>query len=71
MQINRDQFLEDGYLVLRQIIPPGQLDSLRVSYEHLVKQQKAIWAEDGPLMPHRVGSGKLQPNPGYFCNKAL
>ena len=42
MQINRDQFLEDGYLVLRQIIPPGQLDSLRVSYEHLVKQQKVI-----------------------------
>ena len=45
MQINRDQFLEDGYLVLRQVIPPDQLDNLRVSYERLVKQQKVIWAE--------------------------
>ena len=46
MQINRDQFLEDGYLVLRQVIPPDQLDNLRVSYERLVKQQKVIWAEE-------------------------
>ncbi len=49
MQINRDQFLEDGYLVLRQVIPPDQLDDLRVSYEHLVKQQKAIWATERSL----------------------
>ena len=63
MQINRDQFLEDGYLVLRQIIPPGQLDSLRVSYEHLVKQQKVIWAEERPpnAPPGGVWETSAQP----------
>ena len=52
MQINRDQFLEDGYLVLRQVIPPDQLDGLRVSYEHLLERQRAIWsAERNPNDP--------------------
>ena len=42
MQINRDQFLEDGYLVLKQIIPSDQLEDLRISYEHLVEKQKGL-----------------------------
>lgn len=46
MQINRDQFLEDGYLVLKQVIPLSQLENLRASYEHLVEKQKAIWSPD-------------------------
>uniref|UniRef100_UPI000B7D49FD phytanoyl-CoA dioxygenase family protein n=1 Tax=Candidatus Entotheonella palauensis TaxID=93172 RepID=UPI000B7D49FD len=46
-------FLENGYLVLREVIPPAQLDELRTSFETLVKRQKVIWsrerkAEDPP-----------------------
>ena len=53
MQINRDQFLEDGYLVLKQIIPSDQLDDLRISYEHLVEKQKVIWStERSPEAPY-------------------
>ena len=52
MQINRDQFLEDGYLVLRQVIPPDRLDDLRASYEHLLERQRTIWsAERNPNDP--------------------
>jgi len=36
MQINRDQFLEEGYLILRQVIPPDQLETLRTTYEIMV-----------------------------------
>ena len=44
MKVNRDQFLEEGYLVVRNVIPPDELDALRRSYERLVEQQKTIWA---------------------------
>ncbi len=46
MKINRQQFLEQGYLILRNVIPPDKLDELRTSYEILVERQKAIWARD-------------------------
>ena len=53
MRINRDQFLEDGYLVLKQIIPSDQLEDLRISYEHLVEKQKVIWStERSPEAPY-------------------
>jgi hypothetical protein len=46
MEVNRQQFLEDGYVILRQVIPPDQLDSMRQAYETLVDRQRAIWARD-------------------------
>ena len=52
MKIDRDRFLEEGYIILRGVIPPDQLDIIRASYEILVEQQKAIWAkESGPEDP--------------------
>ena len=46
MKVNRDRFLEEGYLIVRNVIPPDELDVLRRSYEILVEQQKAIWVCD-------------------------
>ncbi len=46
MKVNRSQFLEDGYVVLRNVIPADELDPLRASYEILVERQKAIWARE-------------------------
>ncbi|MSS72880.1 MAG: hypothetical protein EXS64_15510 [Candidatus Latescibacteria bacterium] len=46
MQLNRVQFLEEGYLVLRNVVPPSALDALRNSYETLVSRQRAIWARE-------------------------
>ena len=52
MKINREQFLEDGYVILRQVIPPQRLAELRQAYELLVERQKAIWARQrGPHDP--------------------
>ena len=52
MKFDRDQFLEQGYGILRQVIPPDQLAPLRAAYEILVERQKAIWAlERGPNDP--------------------
>ena len=46
MEINRRQFLEQGYLILRNVIPPDKLDELRTSYEIMVERQKAVWARE-------------------------
>ena len=46
MDIDPDQFLDDGYVILRNVIPPDRLDELRASFETLVDRQQAIWARD-------------------------
>jgi hypothetical protein len=52
MKINRDQFLEEGYLILRNVIPPDQLAGLRQAHETLVERQKVTWARQrGPNDP--------------------
>ncbi len=44
MKVDRDQFLKEGFLVLRNVIPPEMLDELRTGYEILVDRQREIWA---------------------------
>lgn len=52
MQVNRDRFLEEGYLIVRGAIPPDQLESVCVAYERMVERQKTIWAQErGPEDP--------------------
>ena len=46
MQINRDQFLAEGFIVLRHVIPPKLLDAVRTACEKMVDHQRAIWARD-------------------------
>ena len=49
---NRDEFLEHGFAIVPQVIPPDQLDELRRSHELLVERQRAVWArERGPDDP--------------------
>ena len=64
MEFNRDQFLEEGYVILRQVIPPQQLAELRQAYELLVERQKVIWArEREPHDPPRRRLGDQRPAP--------
>ena len=52
MNLNKDQFLEQGYLILRNVIPPERLEELRRAYELMVERQKVIWAQNrGPDDP--------------------
>ena len=45
MQLNQDQFMEEGYLVLREVIPPAELEDLRAGYERMVDRQRGLWAK--------------------------
>ena len=33
MKVNPQQLLQDGFIVLRQVIPPDRLDALRATFE--------------------------------------
>ena len=44
MQIDRNQFLEAGYLIVRNLIPAEKLDALRRASEEMVARQRAVWA---------------------------
>ena len=46
MKIDREQFLAQGFVVLREVIPPDQLEDLRRSHEILVNRQRAVWARE-------------------------
>ena len=46
MKVNRNQFMEEGYLVLREVIPPDELNTLRESYELMVSRQRDIWKKE-------------------------
>ena len=46
MKVDRDQFMDRGYLVFRNLIPPDKLDSMRAGCETMLERQKAIWARE-------------------------
>ena len=46
MKVDRQQFLTDGYLIIRECIPPQQLEQLRQSFETLVEHQRGIWKRE-------------------------
>ncbi len=60
MQIDPEQFLHDGYVILENVIPPDRLDELRASFEVLVDRQQAIWARD-PEDPRGMAYKVKQP----------
>lgn len=43
LTVDRDQFMRDGYFVMRDVIPMDELEQLRASCETLLEKQKAIW----------------------------
>ena len=46
MKVDRDQFLDEGYLTLRGFLSPDKLDAMRASCETILERQKVVWARD-------------------------
>ena len=62
-RVDRDRFLEEGYLILRGMITPRGLEILRRSYEALVDRQRGIWTEEAASgeAPADVWQASAQP----------
>ena len=65
MKVNLQQLLDDGFIILREVISPEQLDEVRASFEVLVERQKAIWAREGNPSVWETGA---QPRLVHFEN---
>ena len=60
---DRARFLEQGYLVVKQVVVPGDLERTRAAYEGLVDIQRELWAaEAGPDDPPG-GAWDTEPQP--------
>ena len=45
MQVDRQQFREEGYNILREVVPKVELEPLRRSIEHMVSRRKELSAQ--------------------------
>jgi hypothetical protein len=45
MQVDRQQFTEEGYNILRGVVPKAELGALRRSIEHMIDRRKEISAQ--------------------------
>ena len=71
MQVSREQFMEQGYLVLREVIPRERLEQMRADFETLVGRQRKIWArERGPDDPPG-GVWETNPQPRLVSYNGL
>ena len=43
--VERDRFLEEGYLIVKEAVPRDRLELVRKAYESLVDRQRKIWRE--------------------------
>ena len=46
MKVDRDQFMDQGYFILHNVIPPDKMDAMRASCETILERQKVAWARD-------------------------
>jgi len=71
MKVNPQQLIDDGYVVLRQVVPPEQLEALRTSFETLIEKQKVIWARERKPDEKPGGVWTASAQPRVFFDSKL
>jgi len=71
MKVDPQQLIDDGYIVLRQVVPPDQLEALRTNFEILVEKQKIVWERDGNRTKKPEVSGQQVHNRECFSMRSL
>ena len=66
MDVDRQQWLEQGYLIRHNVIPPDQLDAVRASYETLLERQKTVWASEREPGDPPGGVWEKDPQPRIY-----
>ncbi len=66
MSVDRQRWLEQGYLIRRNVIPPDQLDAVRASYETLLERQKTVWARERKPDDPPGGVWEADPQPRMY-----
>lgn len=71
MKVNPQQLLDDGFIILRQVIPPDRLDALRASFEVLVDRQRAVWRRERKPDDPPGGTWETSAQPRVFFNEVV
>jgi hypothetical protein len=70
MKVDQQQLLNDGFIILPEVIPAPQLEALRTASDILVERQKEIWTRD--RKPDEPAGGQwetgAQPRLGNYQN---
>ena len=69
MEIDRAKFLEEGYLVLRNVIPPDLLGPVRRAYEKMLDRQRGIWSRDRAPDAPPGGVWETAPQPRVILHQ--
>jgi len=52
MNVDPQLLLDEGFIIVREVVPAGELEKLQVAFETLVDRQREVWAEErGPDDP--------------------
>ena len=63
MKLNRDEFLETGYLIVKEAVPRDKLERVRQAYETLVDRQRENWKADRAENDPPGGVWETAPQP--------
>ena len=63
MKLNRDEFLETGYLIVKEAVPRDKLESVRQAYETLVNRQRENWKAERAASDPPGGVWETSPQP--------
>ena len=66
MKLNRDEFLETGYLIVKEAVPRDKLAHVRQAYETLVNRQRENWKAERAEGDPPEASGR--PRRSLACN---
>lgn len=71
MTVDPQQLLDDGYVVLRQVIPPDHIESLRSGFETMVNRQREKWAQERKPEDPPGGVWETSPQPRLIFNTLI
>ncbi len=63
MKLNRDEFLETGYLIVKEAVPRDKLERVRQAYETLVDHQRENWKAEREENDPPGGVWETAPQP--------
>ena len=62
MKVDRNQLMEDGFIILRNVVPPDKLESVRAAVEHMVERRRETSQQQRlPGETHGAWAASAQP----------
>jgi hypothetical protein len=70
LKIDRRQFMEDGYIILRDVVPPATLGPLRDAVERMVEGRRGRTSQKPCQTNRQAGPGPTRASLGSFQHRS-